>query len=77
MEVVFWGALVAPARTPPEIIDKLHAALASLRDDPNLVKQLLPQGDIGLITPKEFHERIRTATAIWGEIIQRAILQLD
>jgi tripartite-type tricarboxylate transporter receptor subunit TctC len=77
VEVVFWGALVAPARTPPEIIDKLHAALASLRDDPNLVKQLLPHGDIGLITPKEFNERIRKETAIWGEIIRRENLQLD
>ncbi len=77
VEVVFWGALVAPAKTPPEIIDKLHAALSSLRDDPNLVKQLLPHGDIGLIPPKEFNERIRKETAIWGEIIRRENLQLD
>jgi tripartite-type tricarboxylate transporter receptor subunit TctC len=77
VEVVFWCALVAPARTPPEIIDKLHAALASLRDDPNLVKQLLPHGDIGLITPREFNERIRKETAIWGEIIRCENLQLD
>ena len=77
VEVVFWGALVAPAKTPPEIIEKLHAALASLRDDPNLVKQLLPHGDLGLLPPKEFNERIRKETAIWGEIIRRENLQLD
>jgi len=77
VEVVFWGALMAPAKTPPEIIDKLYTALSSLRDDPNMVRQLLPHGDVVLLPPNEFAERIRQETAIWGEIIRRENLQLD
>lgn len=77
VHVVFWGALMAPANTPPEIIDKLYAALSTLRDNPELVKQLLPHGDVELLPPKEFNERIRQETAVWGEIIRRENLQLD
>lgn len=77
VKVVFWGALMAPANTPPEIIDKLYTALSSLRDDPNAVRQLLPHGDIDLLPPKEFAERIAQETAVWGEIIRRENLQLD
>lgn len=75
--VVFWGALMAPAKTPPEIIDKLYNAMSSLRDDPEAVRQLLPHGDVELLPPKEFNERIRKETAVWGEIIRRENLQLD
>lgn len=77
VQVVFWGALMAPANTPPEIIDKLYAALSTLRDDPNAVRQLLPHGDVELLPPKEFNERIRQETEVWGEIIRREGLQLD
>ena len=77
VEVIFWGALMAPAKTPPEIIDKLYNALLSLREDPNLVRQLMPHGDVELLAPKEFADRIRKETAIWGEIIRRENLQLD
>jgi hypothetical protein len=48
-----------------------------LRDDPNLVRQLLPHGDVVMMPPKEFTERIAKETAVWGEIIRRENLQLD
>lgn len=77
VEVTYWGALMAPAKTPPEIIEKLYAALATLRENPELVKQLLPHGDVVMLPPAEFNERIRKETAVWGEIIRRENLQLD
>jgi len=77
VEVTYWGALMAPAKTPPEIIEKIYSALSSLRDDPNLVRQLLPHGDVVMMPPKEFAERIAKETAVWGEIIRRENLQLD
>lgn len=77
VEVVFWLSLFAPAKTPPEIVDKLHGTLATLREDANLAKQLLPHGDIELMGPKEHIERIRVESAMWGEIIRKENLQLD
>lgn len=77
IDVTFWLALFAPAQTPPAIVEKLHAALVSLKDDANLVKQLLPHGDVEMTGPKEFGERIRAESAMWAEIIKRENIQLD
>lgn len=40
-----WYGLFAPARTPPEIIDKLFAATVKVMADPELKKKFLAQGD--------------------------------
>ncbi|RLK45622.1 tripartite-type tricarboxylate transporter receptor subunit TctC [Cupriavidus plantarum] len=40
-----WYGLFAPAKTPPEIIDKLYAATAKVMSDPELKKRFLAQGD--------------------------------
>lgn len=77
IDVTFWLGLFAPAQTPPAIIDRLHAALASIKDDANLVRQLLPHGDVDLLGPKEFSERIRIESAGWADIIRRENIQLD
>lgn len=77
IEVIFWLSLFAPAQTPPAIVDKLYTTLTTLRDDPVLVKQLLPHGDVEMMHPKDFAERIRAESAVWGEIIRKENLQLD
>lgn len=77
IDVTFWLALFAPAQTPPAIVEKLYEAMASLREDANLVRQLLPHGDIELTGPKAFSERLRTESAAWAEIIRRENIQLD
>ena len=43
-EFTAWGALLAPAGTPPEIVAKLNAAANAALADPEVVKQL---GDLG------------------------------
>ncbi len=40
-----WYGLFAPARTPPEIVDKLYAATAKVMASPELKKKFLQQGD--------------------------------
>ena len=40
-----WYGLFAPAKTPPEIIDKLYAATAKVMANPELKKKFLMQGD--------------------------------
>ncbi|WP_439686696.1 tripartite tricarboxylate transporter substrate binding protein [Cupriavidus oxalaticus] len=40
-----WYGLFAPAKTPPEIIDRLYAATAKVMANPELKKKFLLQGD--------------------------------
>ena len=77
IDVTFWLALFAPAQTPSAIVEKLHSTLATLKDDANLVRQLLPHGDVDLIGPQAFSDRLRAESAGWAEIIRRENIQLD
>lgn len=77
IDVTFWLALFVPVQTPSAITEKLYTTIASLRDDPNLVRQLLMQGDIEMMAPKEFAERIRSESALWADLIKRENIQLD
>lgn len=77
IDVTFWLAVFAPAQTPPAIVERLHAAIAGLRDDANLNRQLLVHGDVELMAPKPFGERIRAESAMWADIIRRENIQLD
>ncbi len=77
IDVTFWLGLFAPARTPPEIVEKLHAAIASLREDANQMRQLSVHGDVELTLPEEFQARIRAESLMWSDIIKRENIQLD
>lgn len=77
IDVTFWLALFAPAGTPPAVIERLHSAIASIRDDANQMKLLSIHGDVELTPPKEFEERIKAESMMWSEIIKRENIQLD
>ena len=66
---VFWNGLVAPANTPPELVQKLYAMMQVAAASPSARAPLLAQGDIFVLDPVRFHERIsadieRNAAAI-------------
>ncbi len=77
IDVTFWLALMAPANTPDGVVDRLYAALRTMRDDPNTVRQLEPHGDVELAEPNEFDARLRAESSAWGEVIRRENIQLD
>jgi tripartite-type tricarboxylate transporter receptor subunit TctC len=69
-EVSTWFALVAPARTPPEIAGKISADAARAVRDPDVVKQLdkivtRPLGS----TPEQLGRHLETEMAKWGPVI--------
>lgn len=76
-DVPFWLGLMAPANTPPAIIQTLYAALATMRDDATASRLLRVQGAIELMDPRTFAARIRAETALWGEVIKRENIQVD
>jgi tripartite-type tricarboxylate transporter receptor subunit TctC len=59
-EATTWHGLVAPAGTPPAIIDTLHGALVAALADPDVKTKLAALGvDIGPDSPAEFSAYVK------------------
>jgi tripartite-type tricarboxylate transporter receptor subunit TctC len=70
-EATTWHGLVAPAGTPPAIIDTLHGALVETLADPDVQKKLAALGvDIGPDSPAEFLAYIKAEIPKWAAIIK-------
>lgn len=72
-----WVGIFAHTRTPAPIRDTLASAIRAAVDDPAVKAQLLPHGELLMLGPEQFAERIRTETATYAEIIKRANIQLQ
>jgi tripartite-type tricarboxylate transporter receptor subunit TctC len=72
-EVVGWNGILAPARTPRPIIERLHAEIVKVLRSPDVVEQLTTQGvdPIGN-TPEEFAAIIRTDVEKWARVLKSA-----
>jgi len=72
-ESIGWFGLIAPAGTPPEIIQKLNKSFVDALNDP-VVKERIYQGggEARPSTPQEFAAFIQSETAKWGGIIKAA-----
>jgi tripartite-type tricarboxylate transporter receptor subunit TctC len=72
-----WMAMVAPAGTPDEIIDKLYAATKAALDSPEAKEQMSKFGfqPVG-ITPAEFAKRIEEEEQRWSKVVDQAGLRL-
>jgi tripartite-type tricarboxylate transporter receptor subunit TctC len=71
-----WCALLAPAKTPPEIVAKLNAAAIVALDDPTVRARLLELGfEIGGNTPEQLATLMRQEFDRMGELIRAANIQ--
>lgn len=75
---VSWVAVMAPAKTPRPIIDKLHADITAVLKEPELrerfgVLGIEPVGN----TPEEFAAQIKADMARWQAVVQRAKIRAD
>ncbi len=77
-EVSSWNGLFAPAKTPPEIIAKLHAAAVKAITSPDAREKLYAQAaePVGS-TPEEFRAYIRAEIDKWGKVIRASGLRVD
>ena len=63
--------MLAPAGTPPAIINKLNSELKKIVFAPENVKMLDSQGIVPVVsTPEVFRKRIVAESARWKKIIQ-------
>ena len=77
-EVTSWYGIVAPAGTPPALIDKLHAELAAMVRKPEVSARLVslgiePEGS----SPQEFAEQTRREIAKWAKVVKVSGVKLD
>jgi len=72
-DVVSWNALFAPARTEPEIVKALNAALQDILADAELKKRLLTLGiEAKASTPEEIASRLKSDIDKWQSVIEKA-----
>jgi tripartite-type tricarboxylate transporter receptor subunit TctC len=68
-----WHGVLAPAKTPKEIVDVLEKALAKVAQDPDYKKAIEPTGtDIYYAPSKEFGAFIESEIKRFGEVLNRA-----
>ncbi len=73
-----WQGLGAPAKTPLEILDKLHGEVNAALADPAFKARLADLGAPAFSTSREdFRKLIETDTAKWAKVVQFANIQLD
>jgi tripartite-type tricarboxylate transporter receptor subunit TctC len=73
-----WLGLFVPAKTPQDVVMKIHGEVVKILASPELKAKLGPQG-IELLTnsPADFAGFIREDNARWGKIIKEAGIKAD
>lgn len=76
-DAVSWFMLVAPAGTPPAIVDLLHREVRTITGDPEVRKEFVRLGLVPVASPPpaELKAFVRSEIVRWGEIVKKAGLQ--
>jgi tripartite-type tricarboxylate transporter receptor subunit TctC len=77
-EAVSWYALMVPAGTPREIVDKLNTETARLLAKPELKERLAALGmDAGGGKPQDLAAAIQRETVRWSDVIRKRNIKAD
>jgi tripartite-type tricarboxylate transporter receptor subunit TctC len=77
-EATTWHGLVAPAATPPAVIDVLHDTTIKALQDPAVVKSLTDLGvEISSSTPDAFAQYITAEIPKWTAVVKASGANLD
>ena len=72
-EYVIWYGLLAPAKTPKEIIEKLNAEVERALKDPKLIRELASEGaEPSPTTPEAFARYLREDQERWKKVVKTA-----
>ncbi len=77
-DVTVWYGMAAPAKTPPDIVARLGAALADVDQMPEVQQKLTPLGyNLGYVDSRHFAEKIANDYARYGKVIRDAGITPD
>ena len=73
-DAVSWLALVAPAATPAEVVDKLHATVKQIMAEPAVQQKFVDLGNIPLVSPPpdELRRYVKSEIVRWGDVVRKA-----
>jgi tripartite-type tricarboxylate transporter receptor subunit TctC len=73
-----WWGLLAPAKTPKPIVERLRAETTKILAQPELQKKLEGQGaETVKMTPDEFGRFIKTEMVKWGRVVKEAGIKAE
>ena len=76
--LVGWFALFAPAKTPPEIVEKLTKASEAIIKSPDFQKRVEENGAYAVyMTPAELAAFQAQELSYWGDVIRKAGIKLE
>ena len=77
-EVSVWFAVLAPANTPKEVVDRLNRVLVKALQSADVRERLASQGaePIGN-TPEQFTDQMKRDLAKWAKVVKDANIRLD
>jgi tripartite-type tricarboxylate transporter receptor subunit TctC len=75
-ESVQWYGMLAPARTPKDIVNRLHAEATAVLKQPEIKARLAADGaDLVASTPEEFTRYIQSELVKWAKVAREAGIQ--
>lgn len=78
LDVYTWGCLLAPARTPADVLDRLHAAMQRALEDPAVVQAIETSGGERFPGSRADARKFMDAErAMWGNVIRTRKIQAD
>jgi tripartite-type tricarboxylate transporter receptor subunit TctC len=68
-----WFGVLAPARTPRPIVERLHQAISKAARAPDMKEKFASMGMESVVsTPEAFAKVIREETVTWANVIKAA-----
>jgi tripartite-type tricarboxylate transporter receptor subunit TctC len=77
-DATVWLALLAPAGTPKEIVNKLNAEVGKVMSGPDAAKAFAAAGvEVGVSTPQEMTQYMAQEHERWGKVVKEAGIIVD
>lgn len=77
-EVALWNGIMAPAATPPDVVNKLALAVQKVLRDPSIKKTLTDQGSVPVgNSPDEFKKHLGEEIDKWGKLVKLSGATVD
>lgn len=77
-EVASWIGLAAPAGTPDEVVNKIHADVAKIASQQDFLQRIQGIGlELALMDPQAFHDFMAKDQAKWAEVVKKSGARLD
>ncbi|MDM0073795.1 tripartite tricarboxylate transporter substrate binding protein [Variovorax sp. J2P1-59] len=78
-DAITWTGLVAPAGTPPAVVERINSEVQKILKRPDVLEKLALEGSTAAAegTPRQFGDYIRSEHQKWGALIRGANIKLD